>query len=100
MSKAELSGLALSSFLGETLGSGYGPEPGSPNVQKSKSSGYRSPERGSCLETGFSSPGYPATQPPLAMTAVQGLVDRRFRQAVVPHGFLHHRGLDAQGFDE
>ena len=36
------------------------------------------PERGSCLETGFSSPAYPATQPPLAMTTVQGLVDRPF----------------------
>ena len=29
------------------------------------------PERGSCLETGFSSPAYPPTQPPLAMTTAQ-----------------------------
>jgi hypothetical protein len=31
------------------------------------------PERGCCLETGFSSPAYPATQPPLAMTARAGI---------------------------
>src|ERR1700752_516072 len=34
------------------------------------------PERGSCLETGFSSLACPATQPPLAITTVQGFVDR------------------------
>jgi hypothetical protein len=31
------------------------------------------PERGSCSETGFSSPAYPATQPPLAMTTRAGI---------------------------
>jgi len=36
------------------------------------------PERESRLETGSSFPAYPATQPPLAMTTVQGLVDRPF----------------------
>ena len=41
------------------------------------------PKRGSCLETGFSSPVYPATQPALAMTTVQGWT-ARFRRAVVP----------------
>ena len=42
------------------------------------------PERESRLETGFSSPAYPAMQPPLAMTTVQDRWIARFRQAVVP----------------
>src|SRR5215470_6421649 len=57
------------------------------NVQKCKSSGYRRPECGSWLETGFSSPTYPANcSLQFPRQSMHGLADRPF-----PDKWPYHR---------